>query len=343
MPSQMPNPALIDKKSSIMKTIRWGIAGLGKIAGRFASDLALVEGATLQAVASRSLERAREFAQAHGAGRAYGSFAELAQDPEVDIVYVAAPHTDHHPLTLLCLRAGKPVLCEKPFAMHLGQVQEMVQLAQAKGLFLMEALWTKFNPHFVALRELLAMGTIGQVVSVHANFAFVAPDLPEKRLLNKQLGGGALLDIGIYPIFLATSLLGRPEVIQAQAVFGPTGVDEQCNMLLDFGQGQTAVLSCGLSYTSTLEAYVHGTQGYIRLHSQWHGLSPALSVYDNQRQLVEEIAIASQGNGLNYEARAATEALRAGHIESPVMSHTDSLLLMETLDRVRAAAGIHYE
>jgi len=325
-----------------VRNIRWGIAGLGKISGRFVADLALVEGAMVVAVASRSLDRAKEFAQACGAERAYGSFAELAADPEVDAVYVGAPHTDHHPLTLLFLGHGKHVLCEKPLALDLAQVQEMVGLAKTKARFFMEALWTKFMPHFGALRQAVADGAIGELQSVQANFAFIPPFEPEKRVLNKALGGGALLDIGIYPIFLATTLLGRPANIHAQAVFGPTGVDTQCNMLLDFAQGQTAVLSCSLSYTSTLEAHIYGTQGYIKLHSPWHGQCPAISIFDDQRQLVKEMSFGTKGNGLYYEAQAVNDALQAGLLESSTMTHADSQLLMETMDRVREAAGIFY-
>jgi predicted dehydrogenase len=326
-----------------MQTIRWGIAGLGKIAGKFAEGLALVPGAKLVAVASSSGERAQAFAAQHQVPRAYDHFAALAQDPAVDVVYVAAPHSDHHPLSLLMMQHGKAVLCEKPLAMSLTQVSEMIATAEARQVYFMEALWTKFLPQFTRLQQLVQQQAIGQVRSVHAQFAFVPPFLPERRVLNKALGGGALLDIGIYPILLANSLLGPPDQLLAQAQFGPTGVDEQCNMLFHYASGATAVLSCAFAYTGAVEATIYGTEGYLHLHHPWHGLCPALSWYNGQRELVEKIHFAHHGNGYNHEAEAVGHDLRAGRLQNPMVSHEFSRQLMATLDRTRLAAGIHYD
>lgn len=215
------------------KTIHWGIIGLGKIARKFAEDLKLVPNCKLVAVASRDLTKAQSFAQDFGATYAYGDYEEITRNPIIDVIYIATPHHLHYENTVCCLENKKAVLCEKPFAMNLRQVQEMVALARKEEVFLMEALWTKFLPSFQKVNEIIKNGHIGEINMVQADFSFKANYNPESRLFDKALGGGSLLDIGIYPLFLATTLLGKPENIKAMATFDKTGADVNCGMVLD--------------------------------------------------------------------------------------------------------------
>jgi len=321
--------------------IRWGILAPGHIAHKFAQDLAHVEGAKLMAVASRDLGRAQAFAKEYEAPYAYGSYAELADCPELDIVYIASPHVGHHAHTLLCLNAGLGVLCEKPFGMNLGQVEEMVGRAQEKKLFLMEALWSRFMPTTLKTLELVREGAIGKVLGVRADFGFKAIQDPRKRLFNKELGGGALLDIGIYPLFWSYALLGMPAKVKASAVFSDTGVDVSTGMVLTYDSDAFAFLDCTLLARTDCEAIVYGELGCIRVHSRWHN-SQALTLeltdaeprqYDFERET----------HGYNYEIESVGHALRAGLTENPDWSHQDSLNLMALLDQVRNEIGLEYQ
>lgn len=323
------------------KKINWGVIGAGRIAGKFADSLVVLPEAKLLAVASRSIDKANEFADAYGVPHRYGSYEELVQDPEVDVVYIATPHVGHYAHTLLCLNHRKAVLCEKPFAMNRHQVLEMLKVAKEKEVFLMEALWTKFLPATRKMMELIEKGAIGEVKSISADFGFRADFHPEGRLFDPKLGGGALLDIGIYPLFLATTILGKPEQVKALATFGATHVDEQCSISLAYKSGAMATLSCSIVSHTPVEACITGTEGSIRMHSRWY--APTSITLCQPTKEPKAFHFKHVGNGYNYEAEEVMMCLQEGKLESSIMMHKDSLTLIEMLDWVRQEAGIMYE
>ncbi|QJW87968.1 Gfo/Idh/MocA family oxidoreductase [Spirosoma taeanense] len=320
---------------------RWGILGPGRIAHKFAQDLLTVPGAQLYAVASSDQQRADEFAQQYGATHAFGSYDGLLTLPDLDVVYVATPHVKHHENALMMLNGGVAVLGEKPFAMNSGQVREMVDTARAKQVFLMEALWSRFMPGIEQALKLIQSGAIGKVVSVKADFGFKAPFLPEKRLFNKALGGGSLLDIGIYPLFLSYLILGKPTAIKAFATLGTTGVDEQCGMLLSYANGELALLDSTLLAQTETAALIYGEEGHIQIHSRFHETKGLTLTVNDQAPTTFEFDRSTFG--YDYEARHVMDCLADGLTESPLWSLDDSLNLMSLLDAIRAEAGIVYE
>lgn len=324
-------------------TIRWGIMGCGRIARKFAADLQRVKDAKLTAVASRNLRKARAFAKDFPAAYTHGSYEELALNPDVDVIYIATPHSHHYENTLLCLQYGKPVLCEKPFAINSRQSKEMIRMARMKNLFLMEAVWTKFLPHFIKLQELLAQKKIGEVKSVQANFGFrLRPGAPE-RLVDPALGGGTLLDIGIYNVFMALSILGKPDKIEAGITAGPTGIDEQCAIQFMYNNGAIAQLFSSFLTDLPIEVHIHGTKGSLRLTRRFYEPSSRIELYGEPGDKPQVVPVKKEkGFGYQYEARHVNECLKKGLTESPVMSYTDTLLLMEMLDKVRKITGIRY-
>lgn len=319
---------------------RWGILGPGRIAHKFAQDLLTLPDAQLYAVASSDQQRAAEFARQYNIPHAFGSYEGLLTLPDLDVVYVATPHVKHHENALMLLNAGVAVLGEKPFAMNSTQVREMVDTARAKQVFLMEALWSRFMPGIMKALELVQSGTIGKVLSVKADFGFKAPFLPDKRLFNKDLGGGSLLDIGIYPLFLSYLILGKPTRVQASAAFGSTGVDEQCGMLLTYADGQMALLDSTLLAQTDTIGLIQGELGQIRIHSRFHetkGVSIELEGHSP-----DVLSFDRETFGYDYEAQHVMQCLAEGRTESPLWSLDDSLNLMELLDTVSARAGISY-
>jgi len=326
-----------------MKKIRWGILGCGRIAGKFADDLRLIEDAECLAAGSRSLEKARDFAQKNGFSRAYGSYEELVKDPDIDVIYIASPHARHHEHTLLCIAHGKPVLCEKAFAINLAQAREMVDRARAAGVFLMEALWTRFLPHYQETMRMVQEDKLGKVGSVLANFGFI-PEAPvPDRLFNPALGGGTLLDIGIYNVFMAVSVLGRPDEVFAQMTPAPTGIDQQCAVTFRYHNGAIAQLFSSFEANLPIEAEISGPRGRIRLTTRFYEPTARIEWYPGRVDTRTEIPVERQaGWGYHHQARHVQECLRQGLTESPVMRHEDTLLLMETMDRIRQSAGISY-
>ncbi|MFH0245516.1 Gfo/Idh/MocA family protein [Streptomyces sp. HK10] len=323
-------------------TIRWGILATGGIAGAFARDLAALPGGELLAVGSRSPESARRFADEHGAPRAHGSWAELAADPDVDVVYVATPHSAHLEAATVCLEAGKAVLCEKPLTLNLAQAREMVALARRRGVFLMEAMWTYCNPVVRRMLELVADGAIGEVRSVHADFGIVAPADASHRLRDPRLGGGALLDLGVYPVSFAHLVLGEPSSVAAWAHLTPEGVDETTGVLLGYDSGAVATLSCSIASASPTVAAVSGTRGRIELP---HGFfAPESFVLHREGREVEEIRVprAEGGAGYGPEAAEVMRCLREKETESPLVPLDGTLAVMATLDAVRERAGVRY-
>jgi predicted dehydrogenase len=326
-----------------MKVIRWGILGCGRIARKFAADLQLVSDATLTAVAARSLDNAKQFAKEFPASHVHGSYEELVRNPEVDVIYIASPHALHHEHTLLCLNHKKAVLCEKAFAINLHQVKEMVELARKNQVFLMEAIWTKFLPHYQKLQELIKQGELGEINGVLINFGFIPQPPVPPRLFDPALGGGSLLDIGIYNVFMAISVLGRPDVIEASMTPSPEGVDVQCAILFKYKNGAMAQLFSSLSANLPTEADICGSKSRIRLTSRFYAPSATIELFPGREESKQLVPFYKEGgSGYQYEARHVGDCLRKGLIESPVMSFADSLLLMETLDRIRVEAGIRY-
>ncbi|MEJ0103671.1 MAG: Gfo/Idh/MocA family oxidoreductase [Bacteroidota bacterium] len=327
----------------VSRTIRWGILGSGRIARKFASDLKYVKDSELIAIGSRSIESAEAFANEFPVAHKHDSYVALVQNDEVDVIYVATPHNLHYENTLLCLNNNKAVLCEKPFAMNISQAQAMIKLAREKKLFLMEALWTKFLPHYNKTLEIIRKGDLGEIKSILVNFGFrPAPPVP-KRLFDPVLGGGTIMDIGIYNIFIALSILGKPGSIEASMTPADTGVDEQCAVLFKYSNGALAQLFSTFSSDLATDADISGNQGRIRLTTRFYEPSSTVEFYPGRADTKREIPVDKEpGFGYQYEARHVVDCLQKELKESPVMSHADTLLLMETLDQVRKTAGIRY-
>lgn len=319
---------------------RWGILGTGRIAGKFAEGLEAVPGAELVAVGSRTQESADAFADERNIPRRHACYEDLAADSDVDAIYVATPHALHHDNALLCIEAGKAVLCEKPFAINEAQAREMVEAARSKGVFLMEAMWTRFLPNVVRLRKLLAEGRIGDVHMLAGDFGFRAAVDPNGRLFDPALGGGALLDVGVYLVSLASMALGEPETVEATAHLGETGVDERTSFALGWGSGQVASFLTSIRTNTPMEATWFGSEGRIRQHRAfWMGGPMTLSAGDATEEFPRP---ESEGNGYNFQAVEVQQRLAAGDIESPVMPLDESIAVMRTLDRIRAKIGLRY-
>ncbi len=320
--------------------IRWGILGTGNIARQFARGLRSAPDAQLIAVGSRSQASADKFGDEFNVLHRHPTYEALANDPDVDAIYVGTPHPFHCENTLLCLDAGKAVLCEKPFALNAREAQTMIDRAREKRLFLMEAMWTRFLPVLVRVRELLAAGAIGEPRMLTADFGFRADFDPQQRLFNPLLGGGALLDVGIYPVALASMIFGSPDSITARAHLGETGVDEQTALIFGYKGGQLALLSCAVRLDTPQEAIIMGTEGSIRIASPWW-VPRSFSIVKPDKA-VEVVNLPFEGNGYNYEANEVARCINAGLLESPVMPLDESLALMRTLDAARAQMGLVY-
>ena len=318
------------------KPIRWGILGPGRIAGLFTNDLEKLDDAVRLAVGSRSPERAAEFAAKHGYRRAYGSYEELARDPEVDAVYVASPHPFHKEHSILCLEHGKAVLCEKPMEINAQRVRDMVDCARANGVFLMEAMWTRFIPTVAQVRHWLAEGAIGEPRLLTVDFGFRSAWNPQGRLLNLELGGGALLDVGVYVVAFSYMVMGAPQTLQVTGHVGETGVDEQVALLLGYEGGGAAQLFCGVRTSTPQDARIDGTEGSIYLPGFWHGTKAIL-----RRPGQEPVEIEGP-MGYRFEAMAVMDCLRAGKTESEIMPLDESVAIAETLERARRILGVKY-
>jgi predicted dehydrogenase len=326
-----------------MQTFKWGILGAGRIARKFASDLKYVEGARLYAVGARTQESAHAFATEFPGTKDYEGYEALVKDPEVDAVYVATPHGLHRDHVLLCLEHKKPVLCEKAFAINLREANEMVEAARRNNVFLMEAFWTKFLPHYNKTRSLINEGKIGKIKSILVNFGFKPYDPIPQRLYDPALGGGTLLDIGIYNVFLALSLLGRPDEIDARAELTDEKVDVQCAVTFKYAGGEMANLFSSFHSELSNEGDICGETGRIRLGTRFFAPDTSIEFYSGKPDTREMIPFDKEpGYGYQYQARHVQDCLAKGLNESPVMSLADTLLQMETLDRIRKSAGIVY-
>ena len=320
--------------------IRWGILATGGIAHAFASDLVL-GGFQVQAVASRAQASADAFAAEFGIPTAHPSYEALAADPDVDIVYISTPHPFHAENARLMLNAGKHVLIEKPITLNGREAREIVDLAASKRLLVLEAMWTRFLPHMVRIREILAAGTIGDVHTLIADHTQRLPEDPEHRLNSMVLGGGALLDLGIYPLTLASELFGRPETILATATFKPTGVDAQVATTFRYPGGQIAQTLSASDTAGPNTATILGTTGRIDIDRVWYAPT-TIRVRDSSNEVIETFSAPITGRGMHFQAVEAEKLIRAGRISSDILPVEEMVTIMETLDAVREQIGLRY-
>jgi predicted dehydrogenase len=322
------------------KTIRWGILGTGKIARAFATALREVPDAELAAVASRSVESAKAFAAEFGARRAHGSYQALAGDADVDVVYIATPHAMHHENAIMCLEGGKALLVEKAFTLNRREAQEIAALARERKLFVMEAMWTRFQPAMLEARRMIDMGEIGNARSLQADFGFPADAGPEHRLFNPALGGGSLLDLGIYPLSMAAFFLGPVRGVRGYGELTPAGVDAQAGFVLRHDNGALSACSCSLNAWTPTTMTICGDKGYLRLHGRFHHTERfTIGLNDGSER---EFHFPRIGNGYAHEAMEVGRCLREGLLESPEMPLAESVELMGVLDELRAQIGVRY-
>jgi predicted dehydrogenase len=320
-------------------TWRWGIAGTGGIATSMAQDLRHVAGAELVAVSSRTQATADAFAAAHGVARAHGSHEALAEDDDVDIIYIGTPHPDHHAQTLRALAAGKHVVCEKPLGLNLAEATEMADAARQADRFLLEAVWSRFLPSYAVLRSVLESGEIGDPLQVDAEFGFVMPFDASHRLFDPALGGGVTLDLGIYPVQLGHLVLGVPDQVVAAAHLGATGIDEHLSAILRHPFGGLTVVQASVRASLGCGARISGTVGSIELPPFMH--CPQ-SVTVSSPAGTRTIDAPMTGNGLCHEAAEVQRCLAAGERETPLYPWADTLAVATTLDAIRAAVGVRY-
>jgi predicted dehydrogenase len=319
--------------------LRWGLIGAGHIAGQFAQDMTVTRSGRVVAIGSRRQEAADRFGDKFGVPTRYASYEALVADPEVDAVYVATPHPMHHANALLALNAGKPVLVEKAFTFNADEARDLVGAARTKGLFLMEAMWTRFLPHMTEIARLVAAGEIGDIVTVVADLGHNFPPDPSSRFFAPELGGGALLDMGVYIVSFASMFLGKPAQVMALITPAFTGVDGQTSMLLGYTGGAQAVLTCNVSGDTPARAVIVGTEARIEIDGPFFApASFTLTRHDRSSTRVEP---PFEGHGLHYEAEEVERCIRAGLLESPVMPLDESIAIMETIDAVRAQAPGH--
>jgi predicted dehydrogenase len=325
------------------QTIRWGILGCGKIARKFAGDLQWVGDAKLVAIAAREQLTADAFAKDFPVEYKHNSYKALAENPEVDVIYIATPHALHFEHVMLCLQHKKAVLVEKAFAINYGQAKQMIDFAKSQQTFLMEAFWTRFLPHYLKVKELIADGRIGAIRYINAEFGFRPTPPVSQRIYDPILGGGSLLDVGVYPVFLALDLLGKPDGIQAYMVPAPSGVDEQCSIQFKYNNGAMANLFSSFATNLATGADIAGDQGRIRLTHRFHGPTTELEFYPGVVDSKQAVAFEkAKGNGYEYEAQHVTDCIKKGLTESPLRTHIDTLILTQTLDQIRSMVGIRY-
>lgn len=321
--------------------IRWGILAPGHIAHAFARDLPKAENARLVAVASRNRGRAEAFGKQYGVSpeRCYEGYEHLASDPDIDAVYVATPHPLHFEDSRMLLAAGKAVLCEKPLTLNVAQAQTLVELARARRAPLVEAMWTRWLPATRTLRELLRAGVIGEPRMLRADFGFRADYDPESRLFKPELGGGALLDVGVYVVSFASMIFGEPDTVQAVGTLAPSGVDEQVGLLLGHEGGAVAVLSCANRTATDHNAYLYGTEGFIKVGPHFFHARQLTICQPGQPEEVLDLPFEG---GYQFEADEVGRLLRSGELESPELPWAESVAVMRTLDRARAQLGVRY-
>jgi len=316
--------------------LRWGILGTGGIAHTFASDLRLTESGVVSAVGSRGQGSAERFADEFGIEGRHPSYESLVADPGVDVVYVATPHPMHRDNAILALRAGKPVLVEKPFAMNAAEATEIAEVARERRLFAMEAMWTRFLPHIAVVRDWLAQGMLGETVTVTADHGQWFAEDPGFRLFAPELGGGALLDLGVYPVSFASMILGTPNRIASISDPAFTGVDAQTSMVFGYESGAQAVLTCTLRAKSPTRASIVGIDARIEIDGDFY--APAAVTLVPRDGEPTRIESTHEGRGLHYQADEVARRLAAGDLESPLMPLGETISIMQTMDTVQAQA-----
>lgn len=319
---------------------RWGIIGTGGIATAFARDLSYLNNHVVKAVGSRSLQSAQDWAIEFPGCKAFGSYEELVNDPDIDAIYVATPHTFHAANTILALNAGKPVLCEKPFAVNAAEARQMRDAAKSNDVALMEAMWTRYLPHIYKVREILASGVIGKVIAVEADHGQRLADYANPRHWEPELGGGALLDLGIYPVSFAHLVLGTPEKITATASLTDKGVDAQTSAIFDYSSGAQAVLSTTLSAKTSNRATISGELGRIEIDSVFYTpTSVRVVMHDDS---VTEYPREYEGGGLREQAQYFSELIQRGEKESALLTLNETIAIMGSLDEIRKQIGLIY-
>jgi predicted dehydrogenase len=321
-----------------MDTVRWGVVGPGRIADKVVRDLPLVEGAVGAAVASRSAERAAAFAARHDIPRTHGSYRAIVDDPEVDVLYIATPHPQHRAVALAALRAGKAVLVEKAFTVTPEATREIAALAAETGVFAMEAMWTRFQPAIVRMRELIADGAVGRVRSMQVDLGVRNPLDPDDRFVAPELGGGALFDLTVYPISFAQMVLGDPTAVSAHGVVTPRGVDLEESVVLAFAGGQTATMTTTLRCATPGQARVFGTDGWIDVLPRFH--HPDTIVLHRHGHDPEPMTLPATGGGYYHELAEVTECLLAGRAESAVMPLADTVAVQDAMGEVARQLGM---
>jgi predicted dehydrogenase len=322
-----------------MSNFSWGILGPGGIAQAFAKDLTFIEGHTIGAVGSRSITNAQSFANTFG-GTAYGSYEELVADSSIDAIYVATPHPAHHDNVIMALYAGKPVLCEKPFAVNAKQAQAMVDAAAKNEVALMEAMWARFLPHYAKVREIVASGVLGPILSIHADHGQRLADQGIARLVDPQLAGGALLDLGIYPISFAHMILGNPSSITSTAVMTDRGVDAQTSMIFNYDNGAQAVLTTTMIEQTPCRAVVAGLHGWLEIDRTFYNPASMRVILNDGS--VTEYPNAYTGHGLREQAESFKQIVQSGAVESKVLTWKDTVDIMKSMDTVRSQIGLKY-
>ena len=323
------------------RTINWGIIGPGKIANRFASSFEAIPDATLYGVASRNLEKAKSFALDHNIPNYFDDYEALVNDPHIDVVYIATPHAFHLEQTLLCLQNKKAVLCEKPLTLNHKYAVEMVTAARSRSVFLMEAMWSRFFPTTMKTLELIRAGAIGDVKYLRADFGFKVPSYdPKSRLFDLSLGGGALLDVGVYPLFLALLILGRPDSIKSLASLAPTGADEIVNAIFHYKNGTMANILSSIIIDTPKDAEIIGTTGTITIHTPWHKANSLTVTKNSGKQ--QRYDFPYEGTGFEYQIQEVTRCLQNNQTESKLMPLDLSLMMADVSDEIRKQCGVVY-
>ncbi len=322
-----------------MSNFSWGILGPGGIARAFAKDLNLLEGHTIGAVGSRSIANAHSFAKDFG-GTAYASYEELVKDPTIDAIYVATPHPAHHDNVILALDAGKPVLCEKPFAVNAREAQAMVDAAAKNKVALMEAMWARFLPHYSKVREIVASGVLGPILSIHSDHGQRLADQNIPRLVEPHLAGGALLDLGIYPISFAHMILGNPASITSSAIMTNKGVDAQTSMIFSYENGAQSVLTTTMIEQTPCRAVVAGLHGWLEIDRTFYNPASMRVVLNDGT--VTQYPNTYTGHGLREQAESFKQLVESGKVQSEILSWQDTIDIMKTMDAVREQIGLKY-
>ncbi len=338
--------------SSTYSPLRWGILGAGSIANQFCGDVQPLPDHEINAVGSRDAAKGNAFADKHAIANRHTSYEALVADKSVDAIYVATPHNFHKEHCLLALRAGKHVLCEKPFTVNAKEAEEVIVEARGRKLFLMEAMWSRFFPGWAKVRELIASGEIGRVRMLEVDFGFKGGTTgddgklsgvnPDARLYNPHLAGGALMDVGCYPVSLAQMLFGAPDSVAALGTIGHTGVDENVGMLLHYPGGELAITSTSLQVNTAQSATILGTEGKIEVRAPWWCPRHVVLVRQGPGQIPEPFEFPFEGRGFQFEAMHVAECLREGKTESSILSLDDSLTVMKSLDALRDKLGVKY-